>query len=203
MLNSSSGISIVYFLIAIVISLSIHEATHAYVAHILGDTTAQDMGRLSLNPLKHIDPMTTVVLPIITLIIFHFPVLAAKPVPMNPTRVKYHEYGSAIIAGAGPISNFLLAILGAILINIITSGPMNDFLSIFIDLNVSLFVFNMLPIPPLDGSRILYAVAPESVQEFMQFIEPYGLFIIFGLILTGILWPLFFNLNTYVLQILP
>jgi Zn-dependent protease len=203
MFNNLSGIDIVYILITIVISLSIHEAMHAYAAHALGDTTAQDMGRLSLNPLKHIDPLTTVALPIITLLLFHIPILAARPVPFNPNRVKYNEFGGAIIAAAGPLSNLVLAIIGALLIHLATSVALLNFLDTFTILNVAIFVFNILPIPPLDGSRVLYAFAPEPLQEFMQQIEPYGLFIIFGLILTGVLTSLLINLNNDILRLLP
>jgi Zn-dependent protease len=203
MLNNLSVTYIAYALITIVISLSIHEAMHAYAAHALGDTTAQDMGRLSLNPLKHIDPLTTVALPIITLILFHVPILAARPVPFNPTRVKYNEFGGAIIAAAGPLSNLVLAIIGALLIHLTTNAALFNFLDTFIVLNVALFIFNILPIPPLDGSRVLYAFAPEPLQEFMRQIEPYGLFIVFGLVLTGVLTSLMINLSNDILRLLP
>jgi Zn-dependent protease len=204
MFSDLTGINIVYILVTMIVSLSIHEAMHAFVGFKLGDTTAQDMGRLSLNPLKHIDPYTTVLLPIITLLIFHVPILAAKPVPFNPARVKYDEFGGAMIAAAGPLSNLALAFLAALLLRDATiGGQLANFLVIFAEVNVALFVFNILPIPPLDGSRVLYAFAPEPLQEFMQQIEPYGLFIIFGLVLTGILSPLIIDLNNYVLRFLP
>ncbi len=203
MLNDLSGVDIVYVLISIVISLSLHEAMHAYAAHALGDTTAQDMGRLSLNPLKHIDPLTTVLLPIVTLVLFRMPILAAKPVPFNPARVKFDEFGGAIVAAAGPLTNLVLAIVGAILFNSATNASLAEFLNIFTILNIAIFVFNILPISPLDGSRVLYAFAPEPLQDFMSQIEPYGLFIVFGLVLTGVLIPLRTNLNNDILQLLP
>jgi Zn-dependent protease len=204
MFTNFSGVNLLYILITVIISLSIHEAMHAFVGYKLGDTTAQDMGRLSLNPLRHIDPYTTVLLPIVTLLIFHVPILAAKPVPFNPARVKFEEFGGALIAVAGPVSNLLLAILTALLLRYaVLAHPLTNFLVIFAELNVALFVFNILPIPPLDGSRVLYAFAPEPVQEFMQKIEPYGLFIIFGLILTGALSSIIIDLNNAVLRLLP
>ncbi len=168
----------------LVVSISIHEMMHALVGYKLGDTTAHDEGRISLNPLRHIDPFLTILLPAITLILFQAPILAAKPVPFDPRQVKYDEFGAAMIAAAGPLTNFVLAALSILLLNVTgASGLMEEILKISAILNVSLFVFNMVPIPPLDGSRVLYAVAPESVQVFMASLEQFGFFIIFGLIL--------------------
>lgn len=203
MFDNLSGTYIIYALITIVISLPLHEAMHAYAAHALGDTTAQEMGRLSLNPLKHIDPFTTVLLPIVTLFLFQMPILAARPVPFNPSRVKYDEFGAAIIAAAGPLTNLVLAIAAALFIRVTTNSTLFNFLDTFVILNIALFIFNILPIPPLDGSRVLYAFAPAPIQEFMQQIEPYGLFIIFGLVLTGVLTTFLTNLNNDILRLLP
>jgi len=204
MLGNLSGVELFYILVTVVFSLSIHEAMHAYVGYKLGDTTAHDMGRVTLNPLKHIDPFTTVLLPIITLILFQMPILAARPVPFNPMRVKFDEFGAALIAAAGPFTNLVLAVIaGLVLQHSVIPFAVADFLNIFVLLNVALFIFNILPIPPLDGSRVLYAFAPEPVQEFMQRLEPYGLFIIFGLVLTGILTPLLASLNDTILHLLP
>jgi Zn-dependent protease len=203
MFNNLTGTDLVYILISMVVSLSIHEAMHAYAAHALGDTTAEDRGRLSLNPLRHIDPLTTLALPIVTLILFKIPILAAKPVPFNPDRVKYGEYGAALVAAAGPLANIVLAILGALLAKATSSQALFNFLDTFVILNVAIFIFNLIPIPPLDGSRVLYAFAPEPLQDLMRQIEPYGLFIIFGLVLTGLLTSLLVNLDNSILRILP
>jgi Zn-dependent protease len=187
----------------LLISMSIHEAMHAFVGLKLGDTTASDQGRVSLNPLRHIDPFMTVLLPAITIFLFGFPVLAARPVPFNPDRVKFDEFGAALIAAAGPLSNLLLAIIGATLLKFITfTGIANDVAMTFVTLNVALFVFNILPLPPLDGSRVLFAVAPEPVQRFMASIEPYGLFIVFGLVLFGGFGPIILHLNDSILNLL-
>jgi Zn-dependent protease len=202
MIQSFGLTYIVVSIVSILISLVLHEFMHAYAGYLLGDYTAKAEGRLSLNPIDHVDPFMTIVLPIVTLILFHAPILAAKPVPFNPARVKYDEYGAAIIAAAGPLTNLVLAFLAAITV----SGlPADSFLasalSIFGVLNIALFVFNLIPIPPLDGSRILYAFAPEPLQELMEQIEPYGFFIIFGLVLTGVLSGLIIGLNDFMLHL--
>ncbi|MEI9913628.1 MAG: site-2 protease family protein [Candidatus Saccharibacteria bacterium] len=164
--------NILVIVVTLLVSMTVHEYMHAYVGYKLGDSTASEEGRLSLNPLAHIDPLMTLALPLVTLLLFHVPFLAAKPVPFNPGRVKYGDYGAALLAVAGPLSNLVLAVIGAFILNRLTTGGaiIND-LQIFIDLNVIMFVFNLIPIPPLDGSRILYAFAPESVQDFMRSIE--------------------------------
>lgn len=190
-------------IIAIILSLVVHEFMHAYAGHLLGDSTAKEEGRLSLNPLNHIDPFMTVVLPIVTLVIAGFPVLAAKPVPFNPENVKYDEFGPAIIAAAGPLSNIVLAVIAALIANHLQLGyTIGYFLTVFVSLNVMLFVFNLVPIPPLDGSRVLYAFAPEAVQRFMMTIEPFGLMIVFGLVFITGLGGMLANINSYIISVL-
>jgi Zn-dependent protease len=175
--------SLLTIFVTLVVSISLHEMMHAFVGYKLGDTTAYEQGRISLNPLRHIDPFLTLILPAITLILFQAPILAAKPVPFDPRQVRYDEFGAAMIAAAGPFTNLVLAIVGALLLRMVDVGAVATVLSIFTIVNVGLFVFNMIPIPPLDGSRVLYAVAPEAVQAFMAQLEQFGFFIIFGLIL--------------------
>ena len=191
-------------LISVIAALSIHEAMHAYVGHKLGDDTALEHGRVSFNPIKHIDPITTVLMPIVTLFLFGVPILAAKPVPFNPTRVKWGEYGAALIGIAGPVSNILMAIVAAVLVRLIgTVGFATNALTLFAAINVGIFVFNMVPIPPLDGARLLYAFAPEPIQEFMARMETLGLFIVFALVIMFQPFStLLININTAILRFL-
>ena len=177
MLSNLSGLDLAVVLMSIIIALSIHEAMHAYVAHWLGDNTAHDMGRLTLNPLKHIDALTTVLLPMVLILSGLPPFFVAKPVPFNPDRVKYEEFGAALVGVAGPLTNLMLAIIAALIFRAngaAVSSFFNNALVIFTEVNIAFFIFNMIPFPPLDGSRLLYAFAPEPLQEFMRQIESFG-----------------------------
>jgi Zn-dependent protease len=195
---------IVSVIISIVISLTVHEFMHAFVGFKLGDDTAAEAGRISFNPFDHIDPLTTVVLPIVTILIFGVPILAAKPVPFNPARLKFDEFGSALVAAAGPLSNLGLAFIGALIARFAGVGSsLEEFLGIFIVLNVAVFVFNLIPIPPLDGSRVLYAFAPDPVRRLFDQLEPIGLFIVFGLVLMGGFGGVLGDLNQAVLNFVP
>jgi Zn-dependent protease len=203
MFESLTLSNIAVVLACLLISITIHEFMHAYVGYRLGDETAFESGRVTFNPLKHIDPFMTVLLPAVTLLLFHFPFLAAKPVPFDPRRVKYGEYGAAMLAAAGPLSNLALAFLAALILRFVGLGSfLGQSVSFFIELNVALFVFNLLPIPPLDGSRVLYAFAPESLQRLMDQIEPYGFFVIFALVLWGA-GNYLSALNQFILNLLP
>lgn len=200
-----SGILI--FLLMLIISLSFHEAMHAFASHWLGDTTAKDLGRLTLNPLKHVDPFTTIILPLVLLLLGMPPFLIAKPVPFNPYRVKYGDYGAALVGLAGPLSNFLLAIVGVSIIRlsgVAVGTTIYQFCSMFIQLNIAVFVFNMIPFPPLDGSRILYAFAPDPLRKVMQQIESFGLMgiFIFMFVLFPLLVPVVNYLNNFFFQVL-
>jgi Zn-dependent protease len=181
-------------LIIILLSMGFHEAVHAFVSHWLGDTTAKDEGRLTLNPLKHVDLYTTILLPMMMILIHVPPIFIAKPVPFNPNRVKYGDYGVAMIGISGPLTNLLLAIIGSFIYKIIGLGSMtlSNYLTLFVEINILFFIFNMIPIPPLDGSRLLYAFAPDSLQRLMLKIEGFGfvsILIVFVLMIQ-LLWPL-------------
>lgn len=191
--NLSIGTLAIVF-ISLVIGITLHEAMHAFASHWLGDDTAERLGRISLNPLRHIDPFATILMPLITLWLFQVPFLAAKPVPFNPFRVRFAEYGAALVALAGPLTNLLLALCGAGLVHLFkgdVSPPLVAALRIFTQVNIGIFIFNMIPLPPLDGSRLLYAFAPEGVQRIMAQLEQFGIFIILILVL---MVPAFSNL---------
>ena len=176
-----SGTNILIFIPVLLFSVGLHEAMHGFAAHWLGDSTAHDQGRLTLNPLKHLDLYTSIILPIVLILSHLPPFFIAKPVPFNSSRVKYDEFGVAIIGIAGPLTNISLAIVASFLLrfwSILASGMMGDILLMVVVLNVSLAVFNMIPFPPLDGSRVLYAFAPEPLQNVMASLESSGFMLI-------------------------
>lgn len=175
----------------ILVSMTLHEAMHAFMGYFLGDDTAKAQGRLTLNPLKHIDPFMTILLPVM-LAFMGGPIFGgAKPVPFNPHRVRYGEWGAALVALAGPLTNLIIAFVvfgigvvsGVITDQGIQTTLAGSIVRAAVFVNLGFFVFNMLPIPPLDGSRVLYALAPEPVQRFMEQVERYGIIIVFALIL--------------------
>lgn len=160
------------------ISMSIHEVMHAVVADWLGDPTARLMGRISLNPVRHIDPFFTLLLPLL-LILTKAPVVfgAAKPVQVDFRRLRYGEFGGALVGMSGPLTNLAIAALAALIFNITNPGSELSYkiLGLTIFINAGFFVFNSIPWPPLDGSRLLYAFAPRPLQEFMESIERFGI----------------------------
>ena len=182
---------IIYILITIVtilLSMTLHEAMHAFTSYWLGDDTAKLQGRLTLNPIKHIDPFLTIILPI-GLLLVGAPVFGgAKPVPFNPDRVRGGDWGAALVAVSGPLTNFILAFITFGIWAIIgapMSGLAAQILITSYSVNLGFFIFNMIPFPPLDGSRVLYALAPEFVRSGMRMIEQFGVFFVFALILVA------------------
>ncbi len=174
-------------LAVILLSMTFHEAMHGFAAYFLGDDTAKLEGRLTLNPIKHIDPFLTIILPVL-LAISHAPIFGgAKPVPFNPARVKYDEWGAALVALAGPLTNFFIAFVAFGIYTLVgapsVNGDIGKIFSIVVSVNLGFFIFNMIPIPPLDGSRVLYALAPEFIRRGMEAIERFGILFIFFIVL--------------------
>lgn len=176
-------LEIIFLLIVILISMTIHEAMHAYVGYWLGDDTAKQEGRLTLNPIAHIDPFLTVLLPVL-LLLSGGPIFGgAKPVPFNPGRVKFGEFGAMLVGIAGPFTNLILAFIAFGFYIFFGSGVVGNVLEMAVRVNIGFFVFNMLPIPPLDGSRLLYYLAPDAVRRVMAGMEQYGIIIILAVVL--------------------
>lgn len=167
---------------AILIAIIFHELAHGYIAYVLGDNTAKDLGRLTLNPIKHIDPFG-----LLAMILFKFG--WAKPVPVNPNNFKDPNKGMFFVSLAGPFSNFVIAILATLILKIITllSSNINEYILIIfyymIWFNIMLGVFNLVPLPPLDGSKIVMSLFPEKFSNFMMKNERY--FYIVTLLLIG------------------
>lgn len=175
----------------ILVSMTLHEVMHGFVSYWLGDDTAKLQGRLTLNPIKHIDPFLTILLPL-TLAIIGAPIFGgAKPVPFDPTKVKGEEWGVAAVALAGPLTNLFIAFIlfgvavlsGFNLVDMGYGSLYERILAYGVFINLGFFVFNMIPLPPLDGSRVLYALAPEFVRRGMELIEQYGLIVVFAIVL--------------------
>jgi Zn-dependent protease len=172
-----------YLAITLMIAFTFHEFSHAYVAYKFGDMTAKKQGRLTLNPLKHLDPIGT-------LLIFIAGFGWARPVPVNRFFFKKPRLASILVSVAGPLSNLILASLGFIIgyglssSGVIASDNFYDFLDIFIQLNIVLFVFNLLPFPPLDGYRIIEDLSPTDVRAKMTQYEQYGSLIFLVLVIT-------------------
>ena len=191
MLDSIINLQILSFLIAIVVGLTIHEFSHAFLANYLGDPTAKYEGRLSLNPIRHLDPLGTALL-----LIFLFTVGLGfgwgKPVPINPYNLR-HRHGELLVSLAGPLSNFLLSLLLVILLALlppaITKGWSTDFFNLIwtiVSVNIMLGIFNLIPVPPLDGSKILFDLLPAGQSEFKASLERYGPFVLIMVIFFGI-----------------
>lgn len=195
MFTGLSGAEILIFITVLVVSISAHEAMHAFTGHWLGDTTAKDEGRITLNPLKHIDLLTTILLPLVLVLANQSPFFAAKPVPFDPDKVRHEEFGAAMVGAAGPLTNLALACLSAVILRISNLEVFPQFLITgllyMVVINVGLFAFNMIPFPPLDGSRVLYAFAPDALRNLMAWIESFGFtaIIIFVLVLYPVVSP--------------
>ena len=179
-------VSLLIVLGVILVSMILHELAHGVVAYWLGDDTAKREGRLTLNPLKHLDPVLSVVMPLL-LLAMGMPIFGgAKPVPINTRNLKHGVWGMALVAVAGPLTNILLAFV-AFVIGYATGvlmdwGVAGVICWRFITVNLGFGVFNLIPIPPLDGSRVLYALAPDGVRRVMEGMERWGIWVVMILV---------------------
>jgi Zn-dependent protease len=193
----------------LVLSLTIHESAHAWTAARLGDPTARLLGRLSLNPVVHIDPVGTILLPLLAFI-SHIPIIGwAKPVPVNIRNLRYGRQGFVLVAAAGPASNLLIAAVVAIVLRLISplavgsDDPLTTFervAGMALQLNVVLAVFNMIPVPPLDGGNVLAGLLPNRAAAVFDRMRPFGFLIIYALLFTGMLQLFVFPLATAILD---
>ena len=187
-------IKIALFAPPVLLAITLHEVAHGWAARYLGDPTAASLGRLSLNPIKHIDPVGTVLVPAILFVMGGFLFGWAKPVPVNMQRLNDPRRDMALVAAAGPASNFVMAFMWAFAIKLgfmMESDLMRMILvemgKVGLLINLILMVLNLIPIPPLDGGRVLAGVLPDNLSMMLARVEPFGMFIIFGLLAMGVL----------------
>lgn len=189
-MESIFSLTLLSFIIAIIIGITVHEFAHAWVANLLGDPTARYQGRMSLNPIKHLDPVGTFILVFLILttgVGFGW----GKPVPINPYNLR-HKHGELLVSLAGPMSNFIVAMLLPLLVALLppslTANWSIDFLQLIqtvVLINVMLGIFNLIPVPPLDGSKILYTLLTPKQNELKGLLERYGFIILIFVILFG------------------
>jgi Zn-dependent protease len=187
---------IVIAFIVLLFSLTVHESAHAWTADRLGDPTARLLGRVSLNPIVHADLVGTVLFPLVALV-SHLPLIGwAKPVPVNVRRLRHERRDYVLVAAAGPASNLVLAVVAALLLSVLpvspvilgepnVSAPLASLLSLGVQLNLLLAVFNMLPIPPLDGGNVLSGLLPANLAVQFDRVRPYGVLLLYALMFTN------------------
>lgn len=190
----------IFQIAVLIMSVVVHEVSHGYAAYKLGDPTAKYEGRLSLNPIRHLDPFGSVILPVLLAISqAGFIIGWAKPVPVNVYNLRNQRWGEAIVAAAGPLSNIAIAIIFGLAIRLALAQKIInensaalEITAIIVFINLLLAVFNLVPIPPLDGSKILFAFLPERVRRYREIFENYGFFVVllFIFFFWGIISPI-------------
>jgi len=193
-LNGINFAEILAFMVVLIASLSVHEAAHAWAADRRGDPTARALGRLSLNPAVHVDPIGTVIFPLLAAVT-NLPLIGwAKPVPVDTRFLQAPRRDFALIAAAGPDSNLVLAALGSGAVlslgglgRVVEAGLLGETLVQWVVLNVLLALFNMIPVPPLDGGNVLMGLLPSEAAAAVERIRPYGFLVIYALMLSGLL----------------
>jgi Zn-dependent protease len=175
--------------VVLLFSIIIHEIAHGYVALLNGDRTARMLGRITLNPVPHIDPVGSILLPLLLLISqSSFLIGWAKPVPVNPLNFRNYRWGEFAVSAAGPVSNLALAAIFSVLLRLGLGNPGLTQLAYYgVSINIILALFNLIPIPPLDGSHILALVLPRELARLYSHLQPVGFFLILILFYTGIL----------------
>lgn len=163
-------------------AIIVHEVSHGWAAYLLGDTTAKDRGRLSLNPLRHIDPWGTILLPLLMVATLRFGFGYAKPVPVNPYRFRDYRMGMFLTGIAGPASNLVMALVSGLLVRLFPEGIVGSILYLFALMNLALMFFNLIPIPPLDGSRVLPLFLSDRALETYHAIERQGFIVLIALL---------------------
>lgn len=176
----------IFQILILIMSIVIHEVSHGYAASLLGDQTARYLGRLTLNPLKHLEPTGSVIVPTLSYLLGGFIIGWAKPVPYNPHNLRPGRWSEAMVAGAGPLSNIAIALIFGLLLRFTLGSAPQAFLEIttvVVFINIVLALFNLIPVPPLDGSKILFAFFPEHYSELRATFERYGLLMLIFVVL--------------------
>lgn len=197
-------LAVIFKILVVLFSVVLHEVSHGAMANSMGDNTAKDLGRLTLNPFKHLDLFGSIILPVFTLLLGGFVFGYAKPVPYNPANLRDRKYGPAKVALAGPLVNLIIAVLFGLILRFLPlslqATALPGLLSFIVMLNLVLAIFNLMPIPPLDGHWLLLTFLPDRFVEFKTFLLRYGLIIFFVFLI--FVFPLLFPLINFLFKVI-